>query len=113
MSEWTTSEKPTVQDGMVWVWRNKRSVISGFAEVVDGEPWQPISRPANYIEPIKWTMHKRDDGYQYESLCGHHVFIAKELASDESARALLRLVRMGGSGVWDVIRAIINKEIKR
>lgn len=115
MSKWVTDQTPTEQDALVWVWRNNRAVIHRYDDVSIGEPWAAIDRPAKYHDdkPIEWAMIKRQDGYQYESLSGQQVFIAKELTSDESAKALLNLVRIGGSGVWYTIRAIIDRETKR
>ena len=56
MSEWITDRLPTRGDsfaGQVITWHyNGVMCLSGYKDVENGEPWQPIPKPAPYVKPI-------------------------------------------------------------
>lgn len=70
-NEWITDRLPTYADarrinathlpdyelyGEVWVWQGQYRTLD-WELVVLGEPWQPITTPAPYVEPKRWHVH--------------------------------------------------------
>ena len=58
MSEWITDRRPTADDadliGLVWVTKDSRTQIAGYAEIENGQPWMSTNRPAPYVKPKRW-----------------------------------------------------------
>ena len=69
MSEWITDRLPTKEDALnywVLVWHEKEGVMTSCSYLVEeGTPWQPITRPAPYVKPKRWTVEWDDceDGW--------------------------------------------------
>ena len=61
MNEWITDRLPTAEesdgDGIVWAMWRDHVVLLHYTEVIDdGQPWQPITKPAPYVKPKRWTV---------------------------------------------------------
>ena len=59
-TEWITDRLPTGQDavsGQVLMQTQSQGiVVCGWGEVRKGTPWQPITKPAPYVKPKRWTV---------------------------------------------------------
>jgi hypothetical protein len=60
---WITDRLPTAQDCItghsdVWVYDENYKIasLSHYQNVWRGLPWQPISRPAPYVKPKRWSV---------------------------------------------------------
>jgi len=68
MSEWITDRRPSWEEGLVSglvfvsLPEVNRVIIKSAVEVVLGEPWQPIPKPAPYVKPKRWTVKWNNDG---------------------------------------------------
>jgi hypothetical protein len=65
MSAWITERLPTKADGTEWlslVWLSSvdGSYTAHWSEVKLGQPWQPITKPAPYVKPKRWTVEWND-----------------------------------------------------
>ena len=59
MSEWITDRLPTNEDAVstnVLIWLNDKVHTWTYYTVAKGTPWQPIHKPAPYVEPKRWTV---------------------------------------------------------
>ena len=60
MSDWITDRLPTEEDqdphGYVWGCNNEGMVYRTYVENLNGDPWQPIIKPAPYVKPKRWTV---------------------------------------------------------
>ena len=67
-TEWITDRLPTAEDatadGMVWTMYLGDVVPLAAERIPLGSPWQPISRPAPYAEPKRWTVKKFYTNYR-------------------------------------------------
>jgi hypothetical protein len=76
MSEWITDRLPTVEDAVhycVLLWDQDEGVlIWSYDGVNEGQPWVPISTPAPYVKPKRWTV-------EYNRVNGYWVLVAGRL----------------------------------
>jgi len=60
MSEWITDRLPTAEDalsdGSVWIFYNYNVMTWSYEGVQLGTPWQPITKPAPYVKPARYTV---------------------------------------------------------
>jgi hypothetical protein len=61
MSEWITDRLPTREDAhaardRVWVCIEGGVLLWSYDGFSLGTPWQPISKPAPYVKPKRWTV---------------------------------------------------------
>jgi hypothetical protein len=59
MNEWITDRLPTNEDAVstnVLIWLNDKVHTWTYYTVAKGTPWQPIHKPAPYVEPMRWTV---------------------------------------------------------
>lgn len=65
MSEWITDRLPTRDDAvnssvLLWVEEQNDVLLWSYDAVLEGEPWQPIKKPAPYVKPKRWTVEWHD-----------------------------------------------------
>ena len=66
MSEWITDRLPTAEDALstnVLIWIAGKVDVWTYYTVAKGTPWQPIPKPAPYVEPKRWSLHSFDNGW--------------------------------------------------
>ncbi len=60
MSEWITDRLPTAEDALaddsVLTMYNDFVVVWAYNDINLGQPWQPIQKPAPYVNPKTWTL---------------------------------------------------------
>ena len=72
MNEWITDRLPTNEDAVstnVLIWLNDKVHTWTYYTVAKGTPWQPITKPAPYVKPNRWTVkrnNQHDEWYLYD-----------------------------------------------
>ena len=63
-TEWITDRLPMAEDaltdGSVWTFYDGKVMIWSYDGVELGTPWQPITKPAPYVKPNRWTVKRND-----------------------------------------------------
>lgn len=64
-TEWITDRLPTREDAhaardRVWVCIEGGVLLWSYDGFSLGTPWQPISKPAPYVKPNRWTVKRND-----------------------------------------------------
>jgi hypothetical protein len=69
MSEWITDRLPTEDDAVsglvIMLHEFQGTVICRWGLVAKNTPWQPIPRPAPYVEPKRWAAVWHGDTYNW------------------------------------------------
>jgi hypothetical protein len=63
MNEWITDRLPTAEDALedtVLVWNGSEAILWTYDGVEKGQPWAPITKPAPYVKPNRWTVKRND-----------------------------------------------------
>jgi hypothetical protein len=82
MNEWITDRLPTREDAhaardRVWVCIEGGVLLWSYDGFSLGTPWQPISKPAPYVKPKRWTVkwdERRDLWAIFDGNLRSHLF---------------------------------------
>jgi hypothetical protein len=93
-TEWITDRLPTkedaLSDGSVWMMAYDGRVIRWSYDGVElGRPWQPITKPAPYVKPKRWTVEWCNNHKHYEIRLNRlYICLLPELICDEIAQRI-------------------------
>jgi hypothetical protein len=93
-TQWITDRLPTAEeahwDHMVWITKKGGAITqTDWTNVVSGMPWQPITKPAPYVKPKRWTVEWDCDTKHYKiRLNTLYICTLPELCCDEIAERI-------------------------
>lgn len=91
-NEWITDRLPTLNDthgtcDCVWVtWSPGDCGQRRWSSVEKDQPWQPLTKPAPYVKPKRWTV-EWDENFRCFSIRGYNLVDGAYLPGFDAAAA--------------------------